>query len=122
MTGMRYAAFMIAIAIGVALGLLYGWVVSPVELVDTAPSTLRIDFKADYVLMVAEAYNVNRDLDGAARKIGPLGGEPYETILTVQQFGASAGYDERDLLLLGSLGEALRDWVPGQELQATPTP
>lgn len=122
MAGMRYLAFLIAIAAGVAVGLLYGWVLSPVELVDTAPSTLRIDYKADYVLMVAEAYRVEGDLDDAAARVGQLGGAPYDTVLEAQQFALSAGYDPRDLAVMRDLGEALRNWSPSQPLQETPTP
>ena len=55
----RWLAFLVAIGIGLGLGLYYGWVVSPVAYVDTAPNTLRPDYKADYVLMVAEAYQAD---------------------------------------------------------------
>ena len=37
----------------------YGWVVNPVEYIDIAPESPRVDYKTDYVLMTAEAYNVN---------------------------------------------------------------
>jgi hypothetical protein len=49
----RWTRFLIAIAVGLALGLLYGWVLSPVKYVDTTPNTLRADYQTDYVLMVA---------------------------------------------------------------------
>ena len=57
----RWTRFIIAIALGLALGLLYGWVLSPVEYVDTSPDTLRIDYQTDYVLMVAEIFQTERD-------------------------------------------------------------
>ena len=57
----RWILFIIAILAGAGLGLLYGWVINPVDYVDTAPDTLRIDYKTDFVLMVAEAYQGESD-------------------------------------------------------------
>jgi hypothetical protein len=62
----RWFFFLVAIAFGVVLGLLYGWVLSPVEFVDTTPDTLGRYYKSDYVLMVAEAYKAERDLGTAS--------------------------------------------------------
>ena len=47
----RWILFIFAILVGAGLGLLYGWVINPVDYVDTTPDTLRIDYKTDYVLM-----------------------------------------------------------------------
>ena len=57
----------LALAAGIGLGLLYGWVIDPVDFVDLTPETLRADYRADYILMVAEAYDSEHDLDLAAR-------------------------------------------------------
>ncbi|HSL45503.1 MAG TPA: hypothetical protein VK897_18860, partial [Anaerolineales bacterium] len=65
----RRIGFIIAILIGLAGGLYYGWVVNPVNYVDTTIDTLRPDYQTDYVLMVAEAYHANLDLDLAARRL-----------------------------------------------------
>ena len=54
-------------------GLLYGWLVQPVEFVDTTPDSLRQDYKTDFVLMVAEAYQAERDLSQAERRLAMLG-------------------------------------------------
>ena len=52
----RWLPPLILAIIGIALGLLYGWVIEPVKFVDTTPASLRADYQTDYVLMVAEAY------------------------------------------------------------------
>jgi hypothetical protein len=66
----------IGLAIGVAVGLLYGWLVQPVEFVDTSPDSLRVDYRTDYVLMVAEVYQAEGDLAAAQRRLAALGPQP----------------------------------------------
>jgi hypothetical protein len=50
----RWIKFLIAIGLGVAIGLFYSWTINPVQVVDSTPDTLRLDYRSDYVLMVAE--------------------------------------------------------------------
>lgn len=120
---MRYLLFLLVIAIGVALGLFYGWVVSPVLLVDTAPNSLREDYRADFVLMVAEVYASEGDLERAARRLAQLGGHPLEAVQAASVFAVQIGYDPRDLLLLRDLAEALRAWDPAAlPIEAPTTP
>lgn len=76
----RWIRFLFMIAIGIAFGLLYGWVIEPVKYVDTAPDSLRLDYKTDYVLMVAEAYQVEHDLNLAVQRLAMLGGDPAATV------------------------------------------
>ncbi len=77
----RWFRFFIAIGLGVALGLIYGWLINPVEFVDVTPGTLRVDYKSDYVLMVAEAYRAEQDAAMAARRLSVLGNNtPLELV------------------------------------------
>ncbi len=104
----RWARFFIAILVGIGLGLLYGWLINPVAYVDTSPDTLRIDYKTDYVLMVAEAYQGDGDIDLAIHRLALLGGKPpallvYESML----FAEKAGYAIADMEQLQSLLSAL---------------
>lgn len=57
----RYIWFLIMIIIGVGAGLYYAWYIKPAEFVDAAMYNLRQDYKADYVLMVAEIYDRDHD-------------------------------------------------------------
>lgn len=82
----RWIRFLVMIAIGVGFGLLYGWVLEPVQYVDTAPDSLRMDYKTDYVLMVSEAYQVERDLNLAVQRLSLLGGEPLDTVIAAIAF------------------------------------
>jgi hypothetical protein len=114
----RWIRFSLAILLGVGLGLAYGWLVSPVKYVDTVPETLRIDYKTDYVLMVAESYQVDKNLDLAVRRLALLGSlPPAEQVYQAIQFGQKAGYIEPDLARLQALLSALQ--VPAS-VQGTP--
>ncbi len=104
----RWLAFLIAIAVGIGLGLYYGWIVSPVAYVDTAPNTLRADYKADYVLMVAEAYQADHDLQSARRTLALLGADPAAAVQAAITFGTAHGYASQDLYALQQLLAALR--------------
>jgi hypothetical protein len=101
------------LAIGIALGLVYGWVIDPVEYVDTTPNTLRPDYRADYVLMVAEAYGSEQDAAAAARRLAILGSEgPGEIATSALQKARGYGFAAPDLELIQKLTTAMQAWQP----------
>jgi hypothetical protein len=109
----RWIRFLIAIIIGAGLGLLYGWAVSPVEYVDTSPDSLRIDYKSDYVLMVAEAYQIEADMALAVRRLALLGSDPpTETVRQALLFAESQGYTDADVALIRKMLRDLETWNP----------
>ncbi len=110
----RWIAFLFAIAVGLGLGLYYGWVVSPVDYVDTAPNTLRADYKADFVLMTAEAYQADGDLEAARRTLALLGEDPVTAVQQALDFGAEHGYTSQDLFVLQELLSALQAQQPAE--------
>jgi hypothetical protein len=113
MQNLRYILFVLAIVVGIALGLLYGLVISPVQLVDTTPETLRTDYKTDYVLMVAEAYSVEQDAYQAIFRLAKLGDvPPIELVNQALAFALEAGYPPEDLLLMHDLGQDMETWNP----------
>jgi hypothetical protein len=113
----RWTKFLIAIIIGGAAGLFYGWVVNPVEYVDISPQSLRADYKADFVLMVAESYQVNRDTGLAVRRLALLGTSALTDIVGgALDYGLKNGYPAQDLALIQALGEALVSWNPNLEI------
>lgn len=109
----RWFWFAAAVAIGIALGLLYGWVINPVQYEDTTPETLRRDYQADYVLMVAEAYQAENDLQAASTRLSILNREPQAAVEEALVFARSNQYSEADLAALSALAHAL---------DASPTP
>ena len=113
----RWIRFGIVVLVGFGLGLAYGWIVSPVQYVDTAPDSLREDFKTDYVLMVSEAFSADENLALAVRRLALLGGDaPDVLVARAVQAGEELGYNAADLGLMQDLRKALRTWNPSLEV------
>ncbi len=112
----RWAPFLLATVLGIAAGLFYGWVVRPIEYVDTTPDTLRADYQTDYVLMVAEIYHAERDLSQAARRLALLGSDPpAEIVERALTFARQIGYARGDIFLLEALSNDIQAWHPVEE-------
>jgi hypothetical protein len=116
----RWIRFFIAILIGIAAGLAYAWYINPVKYVDTSPDTLRIDYKSDYVLMVAEAFSNEGDLPMAIRRLALLGNRPpIDVVREAILFAQGHGYADNDVAQMEALSTALQKFNP---LVGTPTP
>jgi hypothetical protein len=103
----RWARFFIVLFIGIGVGLLYGWVIDPVEYVDTYPDALREDYKALYVLMVAETYQMERDLDRAVEQLAFFEDTPESLVETTLYFAVQHEYPVTDLGTLRMLSDAI---------------
>lgn len=115
----RWLPILFFIILGIALGLIYGWVIAPVQYTDITPDGLRIDYRTDYVLMVAEAYRAEQDPALAARRLAVLGSEPPAVISgEAESFARQAGYPSDDLTLIQELSVGLQTWqpIPGASL------
>jgi hypothetical protein len=109
----RWIWFLIVVLLGVGVGLLYGLWFNKVEYVDTTPARLRSDYQTDYVLMIAEAYLAEGDLDLAARRLAVLG-EEHPAAVTRQAMIVAAQYSfaDSDQELISILASALQSWSP----------
>jgi 3-hydroxyisobutyrate dehydrogenase-like beta-hydroxyacid dehydrogenase len=96
------------LALGVLLGVWYGWRISPVRYVNTTPDLLRQDYRDDYILMVAEVYSADHDLGLAVQTLGRLGAADMgaQVRATAARYTA-AGYSEADLRKLYALASDL---------------
>jgi len=113
MISSNWIKFFIALAIGVVLGLVYGWVISPVQYTDAPPSILRPDYRADYVLMTAEAYKNEQDAEIAARRLAILGSEsPAEIVTSTLEYATNNGFTKDEVLLLQGLLTAMQTYQP----------
>jgi len=123
MSPQRWFFFLISILVGIGFGLYYGWVVSPVQYVDTTPATLGADFRADYTLMVAETFQSEQNLENAARHLAILGSQPpAEIVSAALSFAQKNNFNPADITLLQDLNVALQGWQPGSTSQQTATP
>ena len=101
--------YSIAIVLGIGLGLFYGWIVNPVQFVDTTPESLRFDYRADYVLMVAEIYETDQNLSLAAQRLAVLGSlPPAEIAAEAYKTSIEYKYDDADISRIQRLMSALQ--------------
>jgi uncharacterized membrane-anchored protein YhcB (DUF1043 family) len=70
----------VAAIAGIVVGILYAWVISPVQWVDGEPHQLRTDLQEDYLRMAIDSYSVNRDADLAAERYAALGESGKEVL------------------------------------------
>jgi hypothetical protein len=114
----------VALAVGLGLGLLFGWVVMPVKYVDTAIADLKTDYKEEYILLVASAYAYDQDLEKAQARLEMLEapninqwlGDMIDRYIDEEQ-------DEEDIRALVALAYGLGVQSPRMvAYQASPTP
>ncbi len=102
-----------AFSLGASVGLYYAWVVNPVQFVDTAPASLRADFQADYLALVAAAYAAAGDLDRAHARLSLIPEpDPSARLAALAQQRLAAGFPEREAQALAALAAALGERPP----------
>ena len=102
----------IAAIIGVILGLVYGWVINPIQYTDITPHNLRADYRADYVLMVAEAHQSEQNSEISARRLAILGSDPVQIVSSALDFAVSNHFTQNEVLLLQGLLTAMQTYQP----------
>jgi hypothetical protein len=104
----RLKRFLIALTVGLIVGLLYGWLISPVVIVDTTPEMMSEDYRTDMVLMTAEIFSNSGDLNIPLHTLKLLSTQtPSVTVGQAIEYARGAGYAENDITLLQILGAAL---------------
>lgn len=67
--------------------------------------------------MVAEAYQVEKDVSLAVRRLALLGSDPPEDLIrNAIQFAIQIQYNEADLAKMRTLAEAVQNWDPSLEV------
>jgi hypothetical protein len=107
----RRLLILLSLIAGMAIGLTYGWVLDPVDYFDLTPDTLRSDYKADYVLMIAEAYRANPDPALAARQLAVFGaGSPSSIAAQGLDYARANGFGDTDISMIQELVTAMQAW------------
>jgi uncharacterized membrane protein YciS (DUF1049 family) len=71
----------ISFLVGTLFGLvILGWIVWPVQYVDTTPQTLRSDIQLDYLRMTVDSYAVNGDATLARSRFDALGSKQWDLL------------------------------------------
>jgi len=112
---------LLALLIGLVIGVAYAWVVSPLHLVDTQPSTLRADFKDQFRIAIAASYAANGNLPRAQARLALLNdGNPAETLSAqAQRTIASGQFTQADQL--AALAFAIENGSEPLEPAVSPT-
>ena len=109
-----------ALILGLTLGLIYSWVISPVSQVDTHPDSLRTDYKDTYRLLISRAYLANNNLPRAEARLELIGDEEPALALAAQaQRFLAEGGDQEMAKILANLSAALQSFAA---LENTPDP
>lgn len=80
MTERKIVVLGLGVLLGIMIGVLYAWVIQPVEWVDGTPADLREDLRVDYLRMTVDSYASNLDADLAMERFNALGEFGSETL------------------------------------------
>lgn len=111
-----FLSLLIALIIGVLLGLYLGWVQFPVEYIDSPASVLDQPYQDEYTVMIAAGYSADQDLTGALTRLRVLGVENVPTYVqevTERYISNSQSVDEIRVLVM--LAEGLGRLTPIME-------
>ncbi len=75
----------VALTVGIMVGVLYAWVLNPVEWVDGTPADLREDLRVDYLRMAIDSYELNSDAELALDRYNALGEYSDEALARVAE-------------------------------------
>ena len=110
----------LALLAGLAAGLAYAWVVSPIRYVDTTPNTLRADFKDQFRSVIAASYSATHNLDRARARLSLLGdADPVEALTAQAQRMLAAGQPFQVVQDVAELASDLRAGVASVPASAT---
>ncbi len=112
----RLIFFFLAILLGAAAGIGYGWVINPVDYTGTGPETLSSDYRTDYVLMVAELYHAEGDPVMAIARLTYLGDQaPLSILDDAVAFAQEHQYAPSDQQVMLELHQAVALLFPEAE-------
>jgi hypothetical protein len=113
----RPSLILLGLIIGAAIGLFYGWVISPVQYTETDPSSLSIENREQYLILVAAAYKADHNIDRARMRLAKLkDADVISGLASLAQRTAASGGDASALAVLAS------DLSGGLVGIASPTP
>ena len=102
--------------LGIGMGLGYGWVLAPVEYVNSPMSDLAQRYRDDYTVMIAAGFAVDHDVDAALERLQRLGVDNVPAYVqdTTERYITNAR-DIEDIRLLVGLSEGLGRLTPPME-------
>jgi hypothetical protein len=96
--------------LGLILGVVYSWVISPISQVDTHPSLLRTDYKDIYRSLISRAYQTNNNLPRAEARLELMGDdEPALALAAQAQRFLAEGGDNEMAIILANLSASIQN-------------
>lgn len=121
MKAASWTVVVIGLVLGVVAGTTYAWKIDPVAYVNTAPGSLRPDFQALYLSLIASAYVGNPDLDRARARLALLPEpNPAETLAALAQQLLAAGRPAAEARAMARLASDLGGATNAPVLTAPP--
>lgn len=106
----------LGVILGIASGLLLGWVVWPIEFTEADPTVLEESYQQDYTVMIATAYSLDEDLNGARQRLSKLGKQdPNAWLLSVTVNHILNQSDETEIRYLVQLASDLGLYSPAMD-------
>ncbi len=114
---------LLSLLAGLAVGLAYAWVISPIRYVDTTPNTLRADFKDSFRAAIAASYSSTHNLQRARARLALLGDpNPAEALTAQAQRMLAAGESVAIVQEVAGLASDLGSGVASISASATAIP
>lgn len=113
MSSSNWIKITIALLAGVVLGLVYGWAIDPAEFTDVTPNLLSADYRADYVLMIAEAHQSEQNAETSARRLAVIASDPpAEIVSAALDYARLNGFTQNEIALLQELLSSMQTYQP----------
>lgn len=114
MTGI--ANLLAGLLVGVLAALYFAWRVMPLQIVDNQPRSLAPAFREDFVLLVAETFAIEQDVERARTRLASLAGAkgPAEVVQQTEKMMVT-GAASNDLKFMVRLAAALGVATPAMQ-------
>ena len=125
MRSSAWLPWVLGVIVGLLTGVFYAWKVNPVSYTQTDPTSLRADFRMDYLALIASAHAGTGDLARAHARLSVFGAEDQdmaETLGALAQQRLASGYPEAEARALAGLAAALGERPIGIALASPGTP
>ena len=108
-------AALVAVIFGFAFGLIWGWVIDPVDFIDAAPEVLNADYQREYLRMTIDSFSINSDTALAMQRWKNLGPSAQARLAEIE-----AAPGAQDKATVDAFGQLMN--VTSTETEAPATP
>ena len=112
-----------SVALGLAIGLAYAWLIDPVELYNTTPHVLRVDYRHDWIRLAALGYVTDGDIQRAETRLADFEPEDLQSALAALLESYAAQGQTADVMRpLSNLADRLGVDTPAMAVYLGPPP